>query len=415
MKKDWKVEKLGDICRIEMGKTPSRGNRKYWDTEKATNNIWLSIADLNNAEEKVIYDSKEYISDEGAKLCKVVKQGTLLVSFKLTLGRLAFAGIDLFTNEAIAALSIIDEKKLSKDFLYWYLSFFDWDSATGGDVKVKGKTLNKEKLKAIPVPLPPLPEQQRIVALLDETLSALDTVHAHAERNQVNAREVYKAVLAESYENAGNDWQEKKLGDIASEMQTGPFGSTLHKSDYVPNGIPVVNPQNMVDGEIVPLAKMMINQKTRERLNRYILKENDIVLARRGEMGRCAIVKKQQEGWLCGSGSFILRVGKEVDPNYLVRYLSSDKVKRTLQKGSVGATMDNLNQEILSQVDIPFPPFSEQRAIVKRLDALAKETKRLEEIYEQKSAAVEELKKSILKRELSIDNSQLIIDNYHEK
>jgi len=203
------------------------------------------------------------------------------------------------------------------------------------------------------------------------------------------------------YENAGEHWEEKNLGDIASEMQTGPFGSTLHKSDYVANGIPVINPQNIVDGKIVPLQKMMVNQKTKERLSRYILQEKDIVLARRGEMGRCAIVEKEQAGWLCGSGSFVVRIKKEVDANYLVRYLSSAKVKRILQKGSVGTTMDNLNQGILSQVPVPFPPLSEQRAIVGRLEALSAETKRLEGIYQSKLEALEELKKSVLARAFS--------------
>jgi type I restriction enzyme S subunit len=181
-------------------------------------------------------------------------------------------------------------------------------------------------------------------------------------------------------------------------MQTGPFGSTLHKSDYVANGIPVINPQNIVDGKIVPLQEMMISQKTKERLSRYILQEKDIVLARRGEMGRCAIVEKEQVGWLCGSGSFVVRIKKEVNANYLVRYLSSAKVKRILQKGSVGTTMDNLNQAILSQVPVPFPPLAEQRAIVGRLEALSAETKRLEGIYQRKVESLDELKKSVLQK-----------------
>jgi len=158
---NWEIKSLGELCQIELGKTPSRGNKTFWDTEKTTTNVWLSIADLLNSKDNIVSDSKEYISDKGAEICKVVKSGTLLVSFKLTLGRLAFAGRDLFTNEAIAALTIKNEKELSKEFLYHCLNYFDWNSATDGDIKIKGRTLNKEKLKEIPIPLPPLPEQQR--------------------------------------------------------------------------------------------------------------------------------------------------------------------------------------------------------------------------------------------------------------
>jgi type I restriction enzyme S subunit len=125
MKSGWEFRKLGEICRIEMGKTPSRGDKKFWDADKETSNVWLSIADLLNKDGKAVSDSKEYISEAGAKLSKIVKKGTLLVSFKLTLGRLAFAGRALFTNEAIAALSINNESQICGEYLYHLLSFFD--------------------------------------------------------------------------------------------------------------------------------------------------------------------------------------------------------------------------------------------------------------------------------------------------
>ena len=122
MKSCWQTKTLGDVCEIELGKTPSRSNALFWDEKRKTKNVWLSIADLLNAENNIALDSKEYISDKAASICKLVPKGTLLVSFKLTLGRLAFAGRDLFTNEAIAALTIFDERELSKEFLYYCLN-----------------------------------------------------------------------------------------------------------------------------------------------------------------------------------------------------------------------------------------------------------------------------------------------------
>ena len=95
MRKGWRTKKLGDVCRIELGKTPARANKLFWDEHRETSNVWLSIADLLNVSDKAVYDSKEYLSDEGASISKIVPSGTLLVSFKLTLGRLAFAGRDL--------------------------------------------------------------------------------------------------------------------------------------------------------------------------------------------------------------------------------------------------------------------------------------------------------------------------------
>ncbi|HEY6464528.1 MAG TPA: restriction endonuclease subunit S, partial [Candidatus Acidoferrales bacterium] len=108
MTKGWQTKLLGELCNIELGRTPARAKKSFWDERRETNNVWLSIADLLNATNNVVTDSKEYLSPEGAALSKVVRKGTLLVSFKLTLGRLAFAGRDLYTNEAIAALGDLD-------------------------------------------------------------------------------------------------------------------------------------------------------------------------------------------------------------------------------------------------------------------------------------------------------------------
>ena len=129
-----------------------------------------------------------YHSMKGAAISKIVRTGTLLASFKLTLGRLAFAGRDLYTNEAIAALTIRDEQELLKEFLFWFLHYFDWDSATEGDVKIKGKTLNKAKLRGVQVPIPPLAEQRRIVAILDEAFEGIAT--AKANRSEEHTSEL---------------------------------------------------------------------------------------------------------------------------------------------------------------------------------------------------------------------------------
>ena len=183
MKEGWSLKRLGDLCEIELGGTPSRANPHFWDTAKTTGNVWLSIADLPRGIHARAIDSKEYISDEAARNAKFVKAGTLLVSFKLTLGRLAYAGRNLCTNEAIAALYINDRSGLLKEYLYWFLTYFDWDAASEGDDKIKGRMLNKAKLMGLNVVFPPLSEQQRIVAILDEVFEGFTVAAANAEKN----------------------------------------------------------------------------------------------------------------------------------------------------------------------------------------------------------------------------------------
>ena len=115
MKQGWVEKKLGDLCEIQLGKTPHRKTDKFWDKEKESNNVWLSIADMKHG--AVMHDSKEYVSDLGAEIFKITPKGTLMLTFKLTLGRVAFAGSDLLTNEAIASLINLDNK-IDKRFLF---------------------------------------------------------------------------------------------------------------------------------------------------------------------------------------------------------------------------------------------------------------------------------------------------------
>ena len=192
----WKTVRLGDICDISIGKTPSRGDKRYWDKEKQTENVWLSIADLTSLSGRYISDSKEYVSDEGAKLFKPVPKDTLVMSFKLSIGKLAFTQRELRTNEAIAALLIKDESLLTKEFLYHYLSSLDWGVIAGNDEKVKGKTLNKKKLNVLEVILPPLTEQQRIVAKLDAAFAEIETVFATTKMAMDNYTVLKSSLLA---------------------------------------------------------------------------------------------------------------------------------------------------------------------------------------------------------------------------
>jgi len=157
------------------------------------------------------------------------------------------------------------------------------------------------------------------------------------------------------------DWEVTSLGEHAT-FRTGPFGSALHKSDYVRDGVPVVNPMHIVDGEIVPTASMTITDSAAHSLSEFRLRQGEIVIGRRGDMGRCAVVQPHQAGWLCGTGSMIVRP-TGFDPQFLQRVLSSDAVISAIVNSSVGTTMVNLNQGSLSSLQVQYPPLAEQSAI----------------------------------------------------
>ena len=148
-------------------------------------------------------------------------------------------------------------------------------------------------------------------------------------------------------------WEQTYLGELAA-LKTGPFGSTLHKSDYRTGGIPVVNPMHIVDGKIVPSSGTTVAPETAERLAEFRLQRGDVVLGRRGDMGRCAVVGEAEHGWLCGTGSLIDSPFTALDPHYLQKFLSSPDVVSCLEDASVGSTMVNLNQRILLELRYQF-------------------------------------------------------------
>ena len=161
------------------------------------------------------------------------------------------------------------------------------------------------------------------------------------------------------------EWEIEPLGKHAT-FRTGPFGSALHKSDYTDDGIPVVNPMHIIDGKIEPTRTMTITEDAAKNLSNFRMTPGEIVIGRRGDMGRCAVVLEHQSGWLCGTGSMILR-SLNADPDFLQRVLSSPRAISAIEDSSVGTTMVNLNQSTLAGLKIQFPPLPEQRAIAAAL------------------------------------------------
>jgi type I restriction enzyme S subunit len=165
-------------------------------------------------------------------------------------------------------------------------------------------------------------------------------------------------------------WRATRMSEVLLELQTGPFGSSLHQSDYQMCGTPVINPASIKNQKLIPIDKMAVGEATLERLASFKLRKGDIVMACRGEMGRCAVVTDQEDGWLCGTGSLILRLSSFVSARFFVLLIGSPFVREYLGGSAVGATMQNLNQSILLNLVVGLPPLAEQHCIVAKVDEL---------------------------------------------
>lgn len=165
-------------------------------------------------------------------------------------------------------------------------------------------------------------------------------------------------------------WKWVTVQDAMESISTGPFGSMLHKTDYVTDGIPVINPANLATGSIVPSQSMMVSAETVARLSSYCLHTGMVVMGRRGEMGRCAEVTEKEDGWLCGTGSFFMKPNFDLVAKFVCLFFSTGYARNYLMGESVGTTMSNLNHKILKRLPMPIPPKAEQVRILARLNEI---------------------------------------------
>lgn len=165
-------------------------------------------------------------------------------------------------------------------------------------------------------------------------------------------------------------WESKTLGEISLSIQTGPFGSQLHQSDYLDEGIPVVMPRDLVNGTISEESIARVSKEHVERLEKHKIQEGDILYSRRGDVGRCAFASGREIGWLCGTGCLKVRFDKEkVEPKFVFYQLKKAETIGWVVNHAVGSTMLNLNTSILSAVPVDIPKIETQRKIVSILSA----------------------------------------------
>lgn len=401
----WPTIPLGELCNIALGATPPRGSPRFWDTEKTTGNVWLSIADMPSTFNAVVSDSKEYLSDEGAARGRVVKRGTLLVSFKLTLGRLAFAGCDLRTNEAIAALTIRDHTLIDNAYLYWFLTHFDWDKAAEGDEKVKGKTLNKEKLKVLPIIVPPLEEQRRIVAVLDEAFAAIAQATANAEKNLANARELFDRLLSDAFHKPALKLQNGRMDDRSLlQIIDGDRGSNYPKTTdfFEQEHCLFLSTKNVRPDGFKFDETIFITEKKDAELRKGKLQRHDVVMTTRGTIGNIGYYSDgvRFDHIRINSGMLIFRANPEkIAPSFLFELLRSPVFLDQVRSRTSGAAQPQLPIATIKTFTFPLPVnLTDQYAIVSAINEMSAHTKSLEAVYVAKLTALAALKQSLLHR-----------------
>lgn len=382
MKKGWIYKKLGEVFPIVMGKTPPRNIAKFWDVKKETRNLWVSIADLSKYEGKEIHETKEYISDEGKQNIKLIPKGSLLVSFKLTLGKMAFAGEDLYTNEAI--ISLPKREDIDLMFLYYYFSYIDWNKIASGNEKVKGKTLNKSSLSVIPIPVLPLSEQRAIVSRLDSAISKIDSLKANAEKQVSEARALFQKALEKVME-PKEGWENRKLDTVCKVIN----GRAYSKQEMLNQGkYPLLRVGNFFTNDSWYYSDLELDE------DKYC-NNGDLLYAWSASFG--------PRIWNGGKVIYHYHIwkivcSKVIDKHFMYYWLDSDMLKNQTMTSLHGTTMAHITKGIMEKAIVSFPPLPTQQLIVSRLDALSEHVKALEENIKKTIAECDALKQALLRK-----------------
>lgn len=248
-------------------------------------------------------------------------------------------------------------------------------------------------MKRIALAVPPLDEQRAIADYLNLETSRIDTLIEEQQRLIEMLRERRWAVVERAV--ALLDWN-TPFKTVAKMIQTGPFGSQLKSDEYVDDGIPVINPSHIIAGEVVADPRIAVGAEKAEQLARHKLEEGDLIAARRGDLGRCAVVGPSAAGFLCGTGSALVRLDRRrMDPSFAAIVFSSRRNREALALASVGSTMENLNSDIIGSLRFPVPPVEEQRRLTAalkqataKIDELITESERFVELSRERRSAL---------------------------
>lgn len=242
---------------------------------------------------------------------------------------------------------------LNVDFLCYSLMFYNSEGLVNGATRQK---LTQTTMRKMLIPNLSIENQLYIVNQLNKLLKIIELRKKEIQQldNLTKARfvEMFGDPVSNPY-----GYDKVALSDLA-DIKIGPFGSLLHKEDYIDGGHPLLNPSHIVDGKVSPDDKLTISDEKYEELSAYQLKTGDVVMGRRGEMGRCAVVP--EDGFLCGTGSMLIRTKGEVTADYIQKIISFPSFKKTIEDMAVGQTMPNLNVPIVSGFQIIKPPMEVQ-------------------------------------------------------
>jgi type I restriction enzyme S subunit len=375
MKKGWQTKTIGDVCEVIAGQSPEG---KFYNAEGKGMPFYQGKKDFGD---KFIEAPTTWTT----QTTKIAKEGDILMSVRAPVGPVNFATDEVCIGRGLAAIRSSDE--LNRDFLFYQLWHLQPEIA--GREGAVFASINKAEIEALPLAYAPLAEQKRIVGLLDEAFEGLATAKANAEKNLQNARALFESHLQSVFTQRGSGWVEKPLGEVADLLDC------LHKTPtYAETGYPMVRVTDIKPGLLDLSKTRKVDEQTFIAFSKgRTPRAGDIVFSRVGSCGVSALVSSDEPFCLGQNTVFIL---PKMNSMLLYHFLNSPNAKEQFEGFIDGTTQPTISMKSIRQVVVPIAPPAEHSRLVASLDSMREETHRLARLYEQKLAALESLKKSLL-------------------
>lgn len=368
MKAAWQLKSIGDACEVINGGTPKTGVAGYWDGVHQ----WITPAEMGKRRTPYIAQTERTITDEGIQnsSARLLPRHSVILSSRAPIGHLAINTVPMATNQGCKGL--VPREGLDHKFLYYYLmnnvALLN-DFGTGATFK----ELSGGKLKEVSLPVPPIAEQQRIVAILDQSFDGIAKAHANAEKNLKNARDLFDSTLSAVTGERG------ELGDHVT-IKTGKLDANAAS-----------------EGGLYPFFTCA---KEIYSIDHYAFDCEAILLAGNNAVGDFN-VKHYSGKFNAYQRTYVITITDERKLLYRFLYYQMLKSLKLFKKQSVGAGTKFLKIGMIKGLGISLPPIAEQKHIVGMLDAVLEESQSLESIYKLKLTALNNLKKSYLHQAFS--------------
>ncbi|CDH43621.1 restriction endonuclease subunit S [Candidatus Contendibacter odensensis] len=387
IKSRWKTKTLGDIFQTGSGGTPLKSRKEYYENGSIP---WLMSGEVSQGE---VLKATNFITQKGLEnsSAKIFPKNTVLVAmYGATAGQVGILRFEAATNQAVCG--IFPNEYFVPEFLFYFL-LSRKDELIAQAAGNAQPNISQLKVRNTEIPIVLLPEQQRIVGILDEAFDGIATAKANAGKNLKNARTLFESYLQSVFTQRGERWVDATIGQHIRFIDY--RGKTPEKTE---DGLRLITAKNVKMGYLQETPKEFVTPESYDGwMTRGIPKLGDVLFTTEAPLANVAQLDTGEKVVFAQRIIIMQPVATKLDSTFLKYLLLSQPIQQRIHDKGTGATVKGIKASLLKKIEISFPKsVAEQQRIVAKLDILQEQTQRLESIYRRKLAALDELKKSLL-------------------